>query len=164
MVRIGVDGDLYQFGLGYKSSCQGMNATSYKVCILPKCKLWSLYSPWKGGKYRWLPPHIDIATYDNNRTHAWLLNPTPWVFPVDVFYPLQLRPLNGMWLPAPREPYAIFVSHYIKSMHKNPHMTCEIPTWDHFAEKGRNKSLLIYSSCKYAAKYYPFVHRNKDAG
>ena len=103
-------GLLSKYGLDFIESCQGRHKTTNQ-CILPKYKVWWLNSSWKAWT-PWSMPFIDIPTYNTNNTHVWFLDPLPWVLPIATFYPLRMRPLNGLWLPAPREPYAILSTHY----------------------------------------------------
>ena len=153
---IGSNGTSQDYGLKYLKMCIGRNEK--KECILRKYKFWWGQSPLKT-PFLWSLPFIDVVTYDNNGTHVWFLAVNQWIFPLNVFYPLQKRPLNGLWIPAPQEPYAIFVSHYMfgwnfgQPLH---HMACAWPRWDHWLEKKRKIKM---ANCKLLAKYYPFVKR-----
>ena len=133
-----------EFGLGLHIMCQDGGSDKDGKCVLEKFKLWRLDAP-KEGRWSWKTPSLDVGVYDNNNTHAWLRDPVPWIFPLEVFYPLQKRPLNGLWLPAPREPYPLFVSHYSYFGHfighyNQPQMKCMYPDWSHWHQRLMNEN------------------------
>ena len=133
-----------------------------ETCIMSKIKLYLYNSPYYVKHKPWKMPFVDVITYDNNSTHVWILNRPPWVFPLSVFYPLQKRPLSGLWLSAPHQPYPIFVALYFKFMNYGTHqMTCAWPFWDHWAENLR-KSNRTTALCKDLVDIYPFVSRSVE--
>ena len=155
-----------EFGLGLRIMCQIHGRDKDGTCMLQKFKLWRLDAPLES-KYHWKIPSLDVAIYDNNNTHAWLRDPVPWVFPLEVFYPLQKRPLNGLWLSAPREPYPLLVSHYsyfgrLRGHHNQPQMKCIYPDYSHWHQR-LMKSSWKKTECQAVGNFYPFVWRSKTS-
>ena len=156
-----------EFGLGLYMLCQYHGMDKDGTCMLQKFKLWKLDAPLESTQYPWNIPSLDVAVYDNNNTHAWLRDPVPWLFPLEVFYPLQKRHLNGLWLPAPREPYPLFVSHYsyfgrLKGNQDIPRMKCIYPEWNHWRQNPM-KSSWKKTECQAVGDFYPFVWRSKTS-
>ena len=111
LINVGL---LKDIGINHMIHCFKKNKKNDTICDRPKNKFWFADSHWKTDQ-KWLHPFIDVILYDSNATHVWLLNCFDLhVFPIETFYPLQRRPLNGRWLYAPREPYAFLVANYMR--------------------------------------------------
>ena len=159
------DGLLKDIGINHMIACFKKNEKNASICDRPKNKFWFKDSHWKTHQ-AWLNPFVDVILYDSNVTHVWLLN---WmhllVLPIETFYPLQRRPLNGRWLYAPREPYAFLVANYLiwaDSMgwkSANHTLTCNWPDYNHWTE--RFFAHKRKADCETLLAFYPFVRRSK---
>ena len=54
------------------------------------------------GEFNWRFPFLDVFFYERNETHLWCLKIPDFKYSVDDIFPLVLRPLGQLWLPAPR--------------------------------------------------------------
>ncbi|CAF1173124.1 unnamed protein product [Adineta steineri] len=98
----------------------------------------------------WHFPFVDIFFYEQNQTHLWtLLNPKK-PFQIKYIFPLILRPLGYLWLPAPREPKRL-----IKS---NRFDKCKSHYWNHRNESEQKQ---VTVECNRLKDIYPFVELNK---
>lgn len=120
-----------------------------------KFKLFYKDSPNAGTK-PWTWPYIDIKYYMENDTHIWNLDSKPRIRYIErsSFYPLHLRPLSWLWLPAPRDTRGYLINKYKRFRCRNSH-------WNHRDEE-RQKSRKV--RCWRLYHYYPFVWREKLEG
>ncbi|CAF1088552.1 unnamed protein product [Adineta steineri] len=102
------------------------------------------------GERKWHFPFIDIFFYEQNQTHLWsLLNPEE-PFRTRYIFPLILRPLGYLWVPAPRKPKRLFKF--------DPFGECKTHIWNHSIEVSQ-KSVTV--QCNRLKDMYPFVEPNK---
>ncbi|CAF1224971.1 unnamed protein product [Adineta steineri] len=102
------------------------------------------------GKKKWHFPFVDIFFYEQNQTHLWsLLNPEE-PFQTRYIFPLILRPLGYLWVPAPRKPKRLFKF--------DPFGECKTHFWNHSIEVSQ-KSVTV--QCNRLKDMYPFVEPNK---
>ncbi|CAF0780691.1 unnamed protein product [Adineta steineri] len=101
------------------------------------------------GGYRWQFPFVDIFFYEQKQSYLWNLNyPDDKVRDRDVF-PLVLRPLGQLWLPAPRKPKRFFGF--------DPFDDCKSHFWNHRIESGQEE---VTVKCDRLKGIYPFVVQN----
>ncbi|CAF1105177.1 unnamed protein product [Adineta steineri] len=102
------------------------------------------------GKDKWHFPFVDIFFYEQNQTHLWtLLNPDK-PFQTKYIFPLILRPLGYLWVPAPRKPKRL-----IKF---DPFVECKTNFWNHRTESYQKP---VTVQCNRLKDIYPFVEPNK---
>ena len=169
------DGILEGLGMTHTIRCLLENESDDSICDRPMNKFWFTDSPWRTHK-PWLNPFIDVILYDSNDTHVWLLNDEKLhILPIETFYPLQRRPLNGRWLYAPREPYAFLVANYLSwddyidlekddgdhtDLDSGGTLTCSWPLYNHWVEHYFVQTRI--ADCETVLAFYPFVQRSKS--
>ena len=171
-----IDGGLLSdIGISHLIDCFKVKENDESVCARPKNKFWFTDSHW-GTHRQWLNPFVDVILYNSNNTHVWLLNEENLhVLPIETFYPLQRRPLNGRWLYAPREPYAFLVANYMSwddyldweeddreetDGESDNRLTCSWPKFNHWAELYFERTRK--ADCETLLAFYPFVQRSKS--
>ncbi|CAF1186853.1 unnamed protein product [Adineta steineri] len=102
------------------------------------------------GKKKWHFPFVDIFFYEQNQTHLWSLTSPEKPFEKRYIFPLILRPLGYLWVPAPRKPKRLFKF--------DPFGECKTHIWNHSTE-GYQKSVTV--QCNRLKDMYPFVESNK---
>ena len=116
-------------------------------------------------EYPWRYPFVDLIFYHENETHLWQEN-MQHVSSVrkESIFPLKLRPLGPLWLPAPRSPVDYFLSVSWTTVDQE----CFNGPWSHKYERTKDsdygmefKSLI---NCQELREYYPFVQRSATNG
>ncbi|CAF3810476.1 unnamed protein product [Adineta steineri] len=102
------------------------------------------------GKKKWHFPFVDIFFYEQNQTHLWALISPEKPFRTRYIFPLILRPLGYLWVPAPRKPKRLFKL--------DPFEQCKTSFWNHSSENFQ-KSVIV--ECNRLKDIYPFVEPNK---
>jgi hypothetical protein len=74
-------------------------------------------------EYAWNFPCVDVFFYVRNRTHLWQMEDRSTTTKVRYIFPLVMRPLGELWLPAPSKPHRIFQF--------DPYDECRGHFWDH---------------------------------
>jgi hypothetical protein len=100
------------------------------------------------GENPWGFPFIDIFLYIQNETHLWWLKDSDYEIPIKYVFPLILRPLGQLWVPAPNEP-----QQFLRS---NPFDECLSHYWNHRYEIEIEQYTI---ECKELNDVYPFVER-----
>jgi len=106
----------------------------------------------QAGKYPWGFPFIDVFFYIQNETHLWEMGDLDTAIQIKYVFPLVMRPLGELWLPAARQPQQV-----IKF---DPFDLCKGHYWDHRNEKATIPIVLKCDDLKYI---YPFVERDNQS-
>ncbi|CAF1043846.1 unnamed protein product [Didymodactylos carnosus] len=101
----------------------------------------------------WKWPFIDLIFYHENRTHLWHENNFQFTIKKSYIFPLILRPLGRLWLPAPQSPLGYFDS--VKYL--NVDRECFSQNWSHKYEQLKENLMM---NCDRLKHIYPFVTRN----
>ncbi|CAF0972608.1 unnamed protein product [Adineta steineri] len=112
-------------------------------------KLFYINTP-TAGEFEWHFPFVDIFFYEQNQTHLGRSLNSDKIFQTRYIFPLILRPLGYLWLPAPRKPKRLF--------RFDPFDECKTHYWDHRNENGQEE---IAVECDRLKDIYPFVEPNK---
>ena len=104
------------------------------------------------GGYSWSFPFVDVFFYLNNATHLWQMNDTDTTMQLEHVFPLVMRPLGDIWLPAPRNPKSLF--------RFDPFAECKGHFWDHRNETGQPE---LSVPCASLQDIYPFVQRSNGS-
>ena len=105
----------------------------------------------KAGVYPWHFPFIDIFLYQTNGTHLWNLKKLNIPIKMSNIFPLVMRPLGSLWIPAPRKPANIVPS---DSFH-----LCQGHFWNHRNDSGQRPTTI---ECDRLKMIYPFVQRDNS--
>jgi len=100
----------------------------------------------------WNFPFVDVFLYQKNDTHLWQSYFGERITKLEYIFPLVMRPLGELWLPAPRYPERIFAS--------NIYDECKDHYWDHKNELPKDEKTYKCNDLKHI---YPFVERNKQS-
>ena len=114
-------------------------------------KIFFQHTPSAGG-YRWHFPFVDVFFYTMNETHLWQMADPDTVVERENIFPLRLRPLGELWLPAANNPAKIFAF--------DPFDMCKGHFWDHRNETGTRE---ITIPCRTLFNVYPFVQRTNQS-
>jgi hypothetical protein len=101
------------------------------------------------GDNAWNFPFIDIFLYVQNETHLWWSSDSDYGIPLEYVFPLILRPLGQLWVPAPNQPQ--------RFLRKDPFEECLSHYWDHRNEIEIDQYTI---QCKELKDIYPFVERS----
>ncbi len=112
-------------------------------------KIYFRHTPSAGG-YPWNFPYVDVFLYQKNDTHLWQSYFGERMTKLEYIFPLVMRPLGELWLPAPRYPERIFAS--------NIYDECKDHYWDHKNELPKDEKIFKCNDFKHI---YPFVEQNK---
>ena len=107
-------------------------------------------APHAGG-FNWHFPFLDIFFYERNKTHLWCLKIPDFKYSVDDIFPLVLRPLGQLWLPAPRNSHRLFEG--------NVFDLCITHFWNHRLEAPNE---IMKTHCNQLNNIYPFVERTYE--
>jgi hypothetical protein len=139
----------------FLNAFKALNQTLIEIYLVPGkrkkdnyYKIFYKNSPY-AGNYSWRFPYIDIFFYAQNETYLWNLIGKKIKIDMKYIFPLILRPLGQLWVPAPRKPQEIFQF--------DPFDECLSHFWDHRNEI-RIKQHRI--KCNELKDIYPFVERN----
>ncbi|CAM4783324.1 unnamed protein product [Rotaria magnacalcarata] len=112
-------------------------------------------------EYPWRYPFVDLIFYHENETHIWQEN-MQHISAVSKqsIFPLTLRPLGSLWLPAPKSPHDYFISvswiTYDDECFNGP--------WSHKYERVKeadySNELKSTINCTELKEFYPFVQRS----
>ena len=111
-------------------------------------KIYLDHTPSAGG-YRWRFPFVDVFLYVKNESHVWQIGDPDTMQSIEHIYPLVMRPLGELWLPAAHSPEKIFLF--------DPFDRCIGHFWDHRNEAGMGQ---IDVKCQDLREFYPFVQRD----
>ncbi|CAF1190959.1 unnamed protein product [Adineta steineri] len=106
-------------------------------------------------------PFIDIFYYDENKTHIWDHKQCcHHNISKSVVFPLSIRPLGSLWLPAPRNPFD-----YFQELH--PPLFSHVESECHVRGYAANIMKVMFKppmivQCKTLSRMYPFVERRKN--
>jgi hypothetical protein len=112
-------------------------------------------------EYPWRYPFVDIIFYHENDTHIWQEN-MQHISTISKrsIFPLKLRPLGSLWLPAPRSPHDYFLSVNWTTYEQE----CFNGPWSHKYERTKQidytNELQSKISCADLTEFYPFVQRS----
>ncbi|CAF0989700.1 unnamed protein product [Adineta steineri] len=101
------------------------------------------------GGYKWHFPFVDIFFYEQDQSSLWSLQTPDTKIRKRHVFPLVLRPLGQLWLPAPRNPKRLFGF--------DPFDECRIHYWNHRIETGQK---VVTAKCNRLRDIYPFVVQN----
>ena len=138
---------------------QQMNTTSLQVNVLRrknKIKYYKLSfkNTLPAGEFSWNFPFVDIFFYLRNETYFWVRevhDPGDGI-KVKYVFPLVMRPLGELWLPAPRKPRQMFKF--------DPFDECKGYWWDHRKEESIEE---ISIKCDEVRNVYPFAERHNQS-
>jgi hypothetical protein len=112
-------------------------------------------------EYPWRYPFVDLIFYHENETHIWQEN-MQHISSISKqsIFPLKLRPLGSLWLPAPKSPRDYFISvNWTTYDHE-----CFNGAWSHKYERAKEidygSALRSSINCRELRKFYPFVERS----
>jgi hypothetical protein len=114
-------------------------------------KIFFRHTP-SAGRNPWNFPFVDVFLYTKNDTHLWKLNDPNTIRKLEYVFPLVIRPLGELWLPAPRDPQRIFGF--------DPYDQCREHYWDHRIELAKYEPAI---QCNELKHIYPFVERNNQS-
>ena len=114
-------------------------------------KIYLDHTPSAGG-YRWGFPFIDVFLYVKNESHVWQIGDPDTMQSIEHIYPLVMRPLGELWLPAAHSPEKLFSF--------DPFDRCIGHFWDHRNETGMEQ---IDVKCQDLIEFYPFVQRDNQS-
>ena len=103
------------------------------------------------GEFNWRFPFLDVFFYERNETHLWCLKIPDFKYSVDDIFPLVLRPLGQLWLPAPR----IFTT---ISSTRTMFDVCITHFWNHRLEDSSKEPKTV--QCSELNIIYPFVQQS----
>jgi hypothetical protein len=112
-------------------------------------KVFFQHTPCAGNHCAWNFPSVDIIVYDSNATHLWFSENPSIQIPLKDVFPLVMRPLAYLWLPAPRVPQNIF--------YFDAERECTSSSYNHRFEASQ---VSIQRKCSDLYDIYPFVKRN----
>ena len=115
----------------------------------PYVKVFFLYKPTLDYT-TWTFPFVDVFFYFTNETHLWYSSHPKTSLELKHVFPLVMRPLGYLWLPAPREPALTFTF--------NAQKQCDSHWYDHRKETGQP---YVQANCSDIVDVYPFGERNK---
>jgi hypothetical protein len=145
----------YEQAKQFENAFKQLNQTLVELYLLPKkgegqsyYKLFYKKAPY-AGKFYWRFPFVDIFFYTKNDTHVWNLAYPKVQLEMEDVFPLILRPLGQLWVPAPRKSERLFQF--------DPFDKCITYFWDHRKEIGQKK---ITMDCKDLKDIYPFVEQS----
>ena len=134
------------------------------ICFLKNQKIWENLD-WRvhygyikiffkdsqsAGRTQWKFPFIDIFFYRKNS--SYVCDDFDFCTRTEHVFPLKLRPLGTLWLPAPRnEPAYLLSTSYL-----NWDVNCIKGGYDHRNERSRDRPL--HYNCSSFESFYPFVH------
>ena len=110
-------------------------------------KLSFVHTP-TAGEYSWHFPFVDLFFYEDNRTHLWNTNEPEVIWKRRKIFPLVMRPLGPLWLPAPRKARSLFPSTVFDQ--------CKGHFWNHRRESEQEE---VSIPCVDLQQIYPFVQR-----
>jgi hypothetical protein len=102
-----------------------------------------------GGHCAWNFPSVDVIVYESNATHLWFSENPKIKIPLKHVFPLVMRPLGYLWLPAPRIPQNIF---YFDTENE-----CSSSSYNHRFEAPQ---VSRKQKCSDFYQIYPFVKRS----
>ncbi|CAF1519752.1 unnamed protein product [Adineta ricciae] len=114
-------------------------------------KIFFRSTPSAGG-YSWNFPFIDIYVYLKNETHVWSMGYPEYGQDIKYYYPIVMRPLGELWLPAPRQAQKLFEF--------DPFDECKTHWWNHRNETG---DYVNSQKCADLKDFYPFVEKNNQS-
>ncbi len=145
----------YDQGKQFENAFKQLNQTllefhlfANKNQTLSYYKIYYNYGP-NAGKKHWHFPFVDIFLYTTNTTHLWNLGYSEVKLKMEDVFPLILRPLGRLWVPAPRKSERLFQF--------DPFDKCITHSWDHRNEIGQTK---ITMDCNDLKDIYPFVEQS----
>jgi len=106
------------------------------------------------GEYQWKWPFIGIKFYTENSTHI----KTNIYIKKDIIFPLILRPISTLWLPAPRYVHSLFQlmsKHYYFNLSID--QKCYLKKYSHRDEKEKYKKKIV--NCSQLHNIYPYIQR-----
>lgn len=114
-------------------------------------------------EYPWRYPFVDLIFYHENETHIWQENMQHLTsISKQNIFPLKLRPLGPLWLPAPKSPHDYFLGVNWTTYEDE----CFNGHWSHKYERIRDNDFDIdFNSkidCKKLHEFYPFVQRSMN--
>ena len=81
-----------------------------------------------------------------------------FVVPREWFFPVHMRPLGGLWVPVPRDPWLILSMTY----HDTTRITCRSSDWNHLEEHPRE--VMFETQCRNIKHLYPLAWRKPYGG
>ena len=104
----------------------------------------------------WKFPFVDISFYNKDNVSIWDEDPIFMrrnTFLVSDVFPLCLRPFDGVYVPAPRNPEAFVTENHLE--------VCSSRKYDHRKEKSIKGGLIFRTKCSSLWDRWPFVFRTK---
>jgi hypothetical protein len=149
----------YEERLRFLDLIQKMNTTSVQTNLFgnkkkPKYYKISFKNTLPAGEKPWNFPFVDIFFYLRNETHFWVWEVTAPgdAMKVKYVFPLAMRPLGELWLPAPRKPRRMFKF--------DPFDECKGHRWDHRKEDRAEETSI---KCDELRHIYPFAERHNQS-
>jgi hypothetical protein len=105
------------------------------------------------GGYSWNFPFLDVFLYVTNKTHVWGLSDPDNILEIRHVFPLVMRPLGELWLPAPRKSRRLYDF--------NAFDNCKGHFYNHRREAGMRQ---VFVKCDDLKHIYPFVERDNQSG
>ncbi|CAF1210066.1 unnamed protein product [Adineta ricciae] len=129
----------------YKDTVIQYHLLEYPRNNTPYAKVFFQYKPFAIQDI-WSFPFVDIFFYLTNKTHLWYANDPGVNMRIEHVFPLIMRPLGSLWLPAPHGPQFIFGFDVLTQ--------CNSHWYDHRKEKGQP---YVKRNCSDLTDAYPFV-------
>ncbi|CAF1095252.1 unnamed protein product [Adineta steineri] len=103
------------------------------------------------GEFEWHFPFVDIFFYEQDKSSLWSLQTPDVKIRKRHIFPLILRPLGQLWLPAPKRPKRMFQF--------DPFDECRSHFWNHRNESEQEE---VTVKCDLLKDIYPFVEQIKN--
>jgi LicD family protein len=147
----------YEERLRFLDLIQKMNTTSVQTNLFgnqkkPRYYKISFKNTLPAGDEPWNFPFVDVFFYVKNETYLWETDGPNVIVKTKYVFPLVMRPLGELWLPAPRKPRRMFKF--------DPFDECKGHWWDHRKE-GSAKETSI--KCDELRHIYPFAERHNQS-